>query len=83
MASYIITHNVIENGIARDRTSGEKKAYPHYFELYDDDHVLYACGYSNDNQSEALFEPLDNWGALYGCTDIMMVFEPTGEMVSI
>jgi len=82
LPNYIITHNVIELEKSRDRTAAEKKAYPHYFELYDDDHILYARGYSNDNESEGLFEPLDEWGAGYGCTDIMIRDKATNKMVS-
>ena len=82
MTNYIITHNVIEEKPSRERTTSEKKDYPHYFELYDDDHILYARGYSNDNESEGLFEPLDEWGAGYGCTDIMIRDKATNKMVS-
>ena len=69
-SNFIITHNVIDEEEPRKRTAAEAKAYPHYFELYDDDKILYAKGYSNDNQNEDLFEPLDDWGAGYGCTGI-------------
>ena len=70
LPNFIITHNVIENKESRLREKHEKTDYPFYFELYDDDDILYAKGYSNDNQNEDLFKPLDEWGAGYGCTGI-------------
>jgi hypothetical protein len=72
MSNYIITHNVIDEEETRSRTASETTAYPHYFELYDDDNILYARGYSNDNQTEKLFEPLDDWMFEYGCTGMKM-----------
>ena len=82
MSNYIITQNVICQEISRDRTAAEKISYPHYFELFDDDSILYARGYSNDNQSDDLFEPLDNWGTSYGCTDIKYRNLTTNKMES-
>tara|TARA_R110001592_G_scaffold5994_1_gene32536 strand:- start:3 stop:323 length:321 start_codon:yes stop_codon:yes gene_type:complete len=69
-SNFIITHNVIDEEEPRKRTASETAAFPHYFELYDDDKILYARGYSNENKDEDLFEPLDEWGASYGCTGI-------------
>jgi len=82
MSNYIITQNVICEEISRDRTTAEKISYPYYFELFDDDSILYARGYSNDNQSDDLFEPLDNWGTSYGCTDIKYRNLTTNKMES-
>lgn len=82
MANYIITHNVIEEGSSRNRTTSEKASYPYYFELYDGDNELYARGYSSDNQTEELFQPLDIWGASYGCTDIKYRNLTTNKMES-
>ena len=81
--NYIITHNVIDGGDNRKRTAAETADFPHYFELYDDDNILYARGYSNDNQTEKLFKPLDNWGAAYGCTGIKMRNAETNTMVFV
>jgi len=80
MANYIITHNIIDGEDPRERTGLETKTYPFYFELYDDDKVLYAKGYSNDNLTEKLFEPLDDWMADYGCTGIKMRNQKTLKM---
>ena len=82
MSNFIITHNVIEEEPSSERTTSEKTDYPHYFELYDDDNVLYARGYSNDNQNEELFQPLDTWGSSYGCTDIKYRNLSTNKMES-
>ena len=70
MTSYIITHNIIDCEENRSRTTDEKKQYPFYFELYDDDKELYARGYSKDGDSEKAFRPLDDWMFDYGCTGI-------------
>lgn len=44
-------------------------AFP--FQLRDDDDNLYFEGASTDNDSEAAFEPLDEFGVAYGCTNIL------------
>jgi hypothetical protein len=41
------------------------------FRMFDDDGVLYYEGYSNDNNGEKAFDPLDDFGLPNaGCTDI-------------
>ena len=57
------------------------KFKPEYYAFYDDN-VLYARGYSNDNQNEELFQPLDTWGSSYGCTDIKYRNLTTNKMES-
>ena len=64
---YIITQNLIDEREAKTRTQDQEKAYPHYFELRDDDNELYFRGYS---ASDSSFAPLDSVGESYGCTTI-------------
>jgi hypothetical protein len=40
------------------------------FRLLDDDGVIYAYGYSDDNNSNKAFAPLDRYMPEYGCTEI-------------
>jgi len=82
LPNFIITHNVIENKESRLREEHEKTDYPFYFELYDDDDILYARGYGYDMQysASAIFEPLDTWGAAYGCTKIKLRNKETNKM---
>lgn len=39
----------------------------HPFRIFDDDGILYLEGFSTENGS---FDPLDEFGILYGCTEI-------------
>ena len=80
MNNYIITHNVIDEEEPRKRTTQETKDYPYYFELYDDDEILYARGYSNDDLTEKSFEPLNDWMFDYGCVGIKYRSRKTGQM---
>lgn len=41
--------------------------YKFNFKLFDDDSILYVEGFSTIKNS---FEPLDDFGRLYGCTEI-------------
>lgn len=43
------------------------KGLDHKFRLLDDDGVIYAYGYSNNDSS---FAPLDCYEGAYGCTEI-------------
>ena len=45
----------------------ENKGYDHFFRLLDDDGVVYAWGWSDDDSS---FQPLDEYGSAFGCTEI-------------
>ena len=78
--NYIITHNLIEERPSRERTAAEKEQFPFYFELYDDDHELYARGYSNDESTEKLFDPLNDWMIEYGCVGIKYINKTTNKM---
>lgn len=40
------------------------------FRLLDDDKIVYFNGFSDDSTSESAFDPLDMYGAEYGCTEI-------------
>lgn len=40
------------------------------FRLLDDDGAIYFYGYCSSCDDEAAFEPLDEYGACYGCTEI-------------
>lgn len=82
LPNFIITHNVIENKEPRSREAHEKTDYPFYFELYDDDNVLYARGYGHDmsHSESAIFEPLDTWGAAYGCTKMKLRNAQSGSL---
>lgn len=81
--AYIITHNIIEGKEKRERTKEEKKKYPYAFKLYDDDGELYFKGYSNDDESERAFAPLDGIGHSYGCTEIFYRNRNTGKFESL
>ena len=48
------------------------------FRLLDDDGEIYFYGYSSSCDDNAAFEPLDEYGACYGCTEIQYK-QPNGE----
>ena len=81
--AYIITHNIIDEKEKRERTEEEKKKYPYAFKLYDDDEELYFKGYSNDDESERAFAPLDGIGRSYGCTEIKYRNRNTGKFETL
>lgn len=71
--TWAITRDIISNGersLTPEKIKEIKKDCPHHFKLYDDDGILYYEGYSDDDNSERAFKPLD-W-AMYdsGCTEI-------------
>ena len=76
--TFIITHNVIDEEEPKQRTDKEKAKYPHYFELYDDDTILYLKGYSKYDSCEKAFNPLDCYES-WGCTGIKYK-DTTGNM---
>jgi hypothetical protein len=52
------------------------------FRMYDDDGILCYEGASNDSESEAGFDPLDDYGTPnFGCTEIRYLRE--GEWVTL
>lgn len=77
--AWMITKDHVENGknsgrifghVSGDSPESVDERLPHKFLLFDDDDELYYEGRSDDNDSEAAFEPLD-WAENYaGCTYI-------------
>lgn len=60
------TRHITDDG--KDKVVCPKpKELDHKFRLLDDDKIIYAYGYSNDNNS---FAPLDRYESMYGCTEI-------------
>ena len=66
MKRYTITKDFLEN-TPRPTQRPEQTLK---FRLKDDDGQVYFEGYMVPNQSERLFEPLDEFGEGYGCTSI-------------
>ena len=59
-----------------DLSFGKSSTEPtHEFRLLDSDGVIYFSGFSTDNETEGLFDPLDYFGESYGCTDIQYKFK--------
>ena len=67
--NWIITKwcaSITDSG--KDETINQKpNNMPYKFRLLDDDGIIYAYGYSDDDSS---FEPLDYYMPIYGCTTI-------------
>lgn len=61
------THNHIENATQK-------------FRMLDDDGVVYCYGEASNDVD---FEPLDDLGEAYGCTDIQYKNQETGEYESL
>ena len=55
--------------VVNDYIEEIKKTMPYKFKLYDDDGELCFEGYSNRNDDDVAFEPLD-WAEGEGCTSI-------------
>lgn len=52
---------------------------PYQFRMYDDDKELCFEGYSSNDDSEAAFNPLDEYGVAFGCTEIRYLNIKTNE----
>jgi hypothetical protein len=65
---YLLTYDHLNEAVLM--TGAELSNFPYAFRLYDDDGNLYFSGWSNDRDSEAAFEPLDDIQEDYGCTYI-------------
>ncbi|HBY21299.1 MAG TPA: hypothetical protein DEG71_09910 [Clostridiales bacterium] len=64
----------------KDETIAKKpKGLDYKFRLLDDDGIIYAYGYSDDNDSEEAFAPLDRYQPDYGCTEIQYKNPETGK----
>lgn len=75
--NWTITKNIIDNVPAL--TAPEDQTLK--FRLRDDDGNIYFIGMMVEDFSEAIFDPLDGFGAGYGCTDIQIVEK--GRWVSV
>jgi transposase len=72
------TKHVADEGI--DKTVAPKPKDLNYkFRLLDDDGRIYAYGYSDAENDEDAFEPLDYYGSLYGVTEIQYINPESGE----
>ena len=49
------------------------------FRLLDDDGVIYAYGYSDSDDDEQAFEPLDHYQGAYGCVEIQYKNKTNGK----
>ena len=67
MASWIITEDKINEGQYDNEASGDIDKCVHKFRLLDDDGEVYFYGKSGNSSS---FDPLDEFGGGFGCTDI-------------
>jgi len=67
MASWLITEDIINDGEYTGEVSGNKDKCKHKFRLLDDDEEIYFEGLSGNSSS---FDPLDEFGSGFGCTDI-------------
>jgi len=77
MAFKIIKWCAAITDSGKDETIAKKpKDMDHKFRLLDDDKVIYAYGYSNNDSS---FAPLDRYQPDYGCTEIQYKNPKTGE----
>lgn len=72
---YIITHNRIEGCKPVQVTDIVREKYPIRFRLFDGDGELYISGRMQGYD----FEPLDDIGVCYGCTELR--FYKDGEWV--
>lgn len=79
MASYVITRDCINDtpsNVPIEQVIPETELiiqkYPKRFKLLDDDEIVYFYGRMKDTNDMDEFEPLDEIGTSYGCTDIQV-----------
>lgn len=68
--AWKITRDILDNKNVYIASLHDQVEMPHKFRLLDDDGEVYFEGWSNDNNSERAFEPLDWAMADSGCTEI-------------
>lgn len=61
---------VSDSGKDEYKNQGKSKKGLFKFRLLDDDGEIYFYGYSTSCDDKNAFEPLDFYGAAYGCTEI-------------
>lgn len=79
---FFITKNcacISDSGKDERRNKDKSKDGLFKFRLLDDDGEIYFYGYSSSFDDEEAFEPLDYYGAAYGCTEIQYKKPETGE----
>lgn len=79
---FFITKNcaaISDSGKDEYRNKDKPKDGLFKFRLLDDDGEIYFYGYSSSCDDEEAFEPLDCYGAAYGCTEIQYKDTETGE----
>lgn len=75
--AYIITHNLIDCKPPKEITDEIVKKFPVKFRLFDDDGELYFEGRMSGNEGQDEFEPEDEIGVGYGCTETKLFNEDT------
>lgn len=68
--AWIITYDHLDERPRLFGSFGKLDTLRHAFRLYDDDRVLYYSGFSDDQDSDSAFDPLDWAMADSGCTEI-------------
>ena len=80
---WIITEDIISDGAdvkVSSKDYNKETKLRHRFRMLDDDDNIYYYGWSNANDSEEAFLPLDDFGLEnVGCTEIQYYNEKTEE----